>query len=104
MRGRHGSTLQARRGVLEGFRSRKAHLQPSSDPPSARAEAFGRAFGDLMKRRGPATAGSADPIGLELERLIAEHGVEPAVAEYVRHVVREGFDAAFDAMDPRDAR
>jgi hypothetical protein len=60
-----------------------------------------------MKRRGAAGASSASgaiSVSDELERLIAEHGVEEPVAEYVRHVVREGFDAAFDAMDPRDAR
>lgn len=84
-------------------RSRKAPLQPSHDPTSARAEAFGRAFGDLMQRCAPAGAGSG-AIGQELERLIVEHGVDPTVAEYVRHVVREGFDAAFDAMDPPGPR
>ena len=57
-----------------------------------------------MKRRGAAGSSSGIFIADELERLIAEHGVEEPVAEYVRHVVREGFDAAFDAMDPRDAR
>lgn len=56
-----------------------------------------------MKRRGATASSSGISIVDELERLIAEHGVEEPVAEYVRHVVREGFDAAFDAMDPRDA-
>jgi hypothetical protein len=57
-----------------------------------------------MKRRGATGTSSGISIVDELERLIAEHGVEEPVAEYVRHVVREGFDAAFDAMDPKDAR
>jgi len=57
-----------------------------------------------MKQRGATGSSSGISIVDELERLIAEHGVEEPVAEYVRHVVREGFDAAFDAMDPKDAR
>ena len=57
-----------------------------------------------MQRRGGAAAASGLSISEELERLIVEHRVEEPVAEYVRHVVREGFDAAFDAMDPRDER
>ena len=36
----------------------------------------------------------------EMEDLIVEHQVTGVVAEYVRHVVREGFDVAFDLMDP----
>jgi hypothetical protein len=36
----------------------------------------------------------------ETEDLIVEHQVTGAVAEYVRHVVREGYDVAFDLMDP----
>lgn len=57
-----------------------------------------------MKRRGRAPEPGAGTFAQELERLIAEHRVEEPVAEYVRHVVREGFDAAFDVMDPSDAQ
>jgi hypothetical protein len=59
-----------------------------------------------MKRRSARVAGDGREGGgdaalaLELEVHIRDHGVEPTVAEYVRHVVREGFDAAFDSMDP----
>lgn len=56
-----------------------------------------------MKRRASAPGEGSASVAGELERLIAEHRVEEPVAEYVRHVVREGFDAAFDAMDPRHA-
>jgi hypothetical protein len=80
-------------------------------------EAFGRAFEGLMKRldrqcepllgrRYSGQPAIRQYIGLafatELEDLIARHGVHEAIAEYVRHVLREGFDVAFDLMDPTD--
>lgn len=82
------------------------------------AEAFGREFGELMKRldgqcgplldpgRGSAHAAIRLDLGRmfasELEDLIARHRVPEPIAEYVRHVVREGFHVAFDLMDPTD--
>ena len=35
-----------------------------------------------------------------LEQLIERHGVDGGVAAYARHVLRAGFDAPFDPMDP----
>jgi len=83
------------------------------------AEAFGRDFGSLMRRLEERHAarlseGDGEAARLqvrretaaafrdEVEKLIAGYGVTAPVAEYVRHVVREGFEAAFDAMDPTD--
>lgn len=44
----------------------------------------------------------AETFAGEVEDLIARHSVSDAVGEYVRHVVREGFDADFDQMDPTE--
>lgn len=82
-------------------------------------EAFGRDFGSLMRRLNEdyATRVTEDGDTLdrrsvrretgatfqrEVEALIARHRMSKEVAEYVRHVVREGFEVAFDAMDPTD--
>ena len=88
------------------------------DRMPGRAEAFGQGFAALMKRLNERCAVLATDPGVrsgpairreiaaafeqEVEDLIAAHGVAEPIAEYVRHVVREGFDAAFDLMDTTD--
>lgn len=81
------------------------------------SEAFGEEFRTLMHRIAAeyeALAGKqgdaerharlrrevADAFELETERLLSKHLVEIPVAQYVRHVVRKGFDSAYDPMDP----
>jgi len=71
-----------------------------------RAAAFGHAFGLIMERRWASANRIDEPapvdatLDADLERLIGEHDIEPALADYVRHVLRYGFDSAFDSMDP----
>jgi hypothetical protein len=97
---------------------REGLLEPDDDKTRDEAEAFGRDFGALMRRLNekyttrragdacPADAAKRREVAAEfqheLERLIARHGVNDTIAEYVRHVVREGFEADFDSMDPTD--
>jgi hypothetical protein len=93
-------------------------LEPDDDKIRDEAEAFGRDFGALMRRLNEKyttrRAGDTRPAGAarrrevaadfqhELERLITRHEVSDTIAEYVRHVVREGFEVDFDSMDPTD--
>jgi hypothetical protein len=89
---------------------------PSQTGPT---EAFGREFRALMirltEKYGSLAGATDDPDGQarlrsdvaaefaqEAEELIARHVVADDVAEYVRHVVREGFDVDYDPMDPTD--
>ena len=89
------------------------------DLESQGAEAFGRAFALLLRRLTDEVellATSTDDrawlecirheVALrfeqEVEQLIAGHLVAEAVAQYVRHVVREGFEADFDPLDPAE--
>jgi len=90
------------------------------DLDAERARAFGQAFALLMKRlarecesadlpsatqRGPELGRSqvAREVESEAEELIVRHHVPDAVAEYVRHVLRQGFEADFDPLDPTEA-
>jgi len=82
-----------------------------------RETAFGAEFRPLMSRiarRFQSRLGGTDPpqdqvlawrevaalFEPEAEALIAKHRLQGPFAEYVRHVVREGFDVDFDLMDP----
>ena len=89
-------------------------MEAANDPKTS-LEAFGRDLGALMRRlelqcgRLPDTQRPVEIrhyIGStfvpELEELIARHRPSEAIAEYARHVVREGFHVAFDQMDPTD--
>lgn len=73
------------------------------------SQAFGREFVVLMSRLSRDRAGyesAADPergFEAETEELIRRHAVPELVAEYVRHVVRLGFEADFDPLDPAQA-
>jgi hypothetical protein len=84
------------------------------------AGAFGEAFASLMTRLTGEFEGLAEMVAdrdelarirgvvalrfeHEAERLIARHRLPEGLAEYVRHVVREGFDVGFDPMDPSEA-
>jgi hypothetical protein len=68
--------------------------------------AFGQEFVFLMARlsRERASHGSAasavSEFEAQTEELIRRHAVPDLVAEYVRHVVRSGFEADFDPLDP----
>ena len=92
-------------------------VQSSSRVPGA--DAFGEAFAALMTRLTgeyetlARTAADRDELARirgvvavrfehEAERLIARHRLAEGLAEYVRHVVREGFDVDFDPMDPSE--
>lgn len=52
------------------------------------------------ERREVRRASAAAQFEREVENLIRRHSVDDSVAEYVRHVVRVGFEVAFDPMDP----
>lgn len=73
------------------------------------SEAFGRDFVFLMARlsreRGAyeSAAGAKNELEAEAEDLLRRHAVPSLVAEYVRHVVRLGFEADFDPLDPAHA-
>ncbi len=73
------------------------------------SEAFGRDFVFLMARlnqeRGAyeSAAGAKSELEAEAEELLRRHAVPSLVAEYVRHVVRLGFEADFDPLDPVQA-
>lgn len=84
-----------------------------------RTTAFGEAFVSLMSRLNEEytslTRATVDKTELErirwqvavrfaqeAEELLARHPMPASVAEYVRHVVREGFEADFDPMDPSE--
>ena len=60
--------------------------QPGGDSPKSRAAR--RAIGASFAR--------------EAENLLVKHDMAEPVAEYVRHVIRRGFDAEYDFMDPTD--
>jgi len=86
-------------------------VTPSGGPVSPGEHAFGREFDDLMRRRrAEVEAGSpidalSPALAADLEQLIRVHAVAAPLAQYVRHVLRCGFDSEFDAMDPpHDAR
>jgi hypothetical protein len=97
----------------------EAAVTAQPDLESQGAEAFGKAFALLMRRLTDEVellATSTDDrarlerirreVALrfeqEAEQLIAGHLVAETVAQYVRHVVREGFEADFDPMDPTE--
>jgi hypothetical protein len=73
------------------------------------SQAFGRDFVFLMARlnreRGSyeSAAGARNELEAEAEELLRRHAVPSLVAEYVRHVVRLGFEADFDPLDPAQA-
>ena len=68
--------------------------------------AFGQEFVFLMARLSRERAGNGSgasavsEFAAETEELIRRHAVPDLVAEYVRHVVRSGFEADFDPLDP----
>ena len=68
------------------------------------AEKYGSLAGETDDRDGQARLRSdiATEFAREAEELIATHVVADDVAEYVRHVVREGFEVDYDPMDPTD--
>jgi len=94
-------------------------METDPDLDAQRAEAFGRAFAPLMARLTREYESVAARMVLpgeleqvrrtvagdfqaEAEELIERHQVPGEVAEYVRHVVREGFEADFDPLDPTE--
>lgn len=97
----------------------EGHLETNAERIIDEAEAIGGDFGSLMRRLneelGARMAQDEARLGLESVRrqtaaaflreadeLIARHRLGETIAEYVRHVVREGFEVAFDSMDPTD--
>jgi hypothetical protein len=87
------------------------------DAEAQRAEAFGRGFVLLMARlsrehesqaAGATTRDELEQLRssvtaafvAELEELVRRYAVPEVVAVYVRHVVRQGFEADFDPLDP----
>lgn len=90
------STANATRHRLEAFARDFRSLMGRLDGVLAnRMDADGASSGRELARR--ATATTFQP---ELRQLVAQHAVGDALAEYARHVVREGFEVPFDAMDP----
>lgn len=95
-------------------------MQPEPGGEQERNDAFGREFGSLMARltasfdslvasiedaaeRERLRRRVATEFENEAEALMARHLVTGRVADYVRHVVREGFESDFDPMDPTEA-
>jgi predicted HD phosphohydrolase len=104
--------------MLGNHRRGARPLEQDDDRTRDEAAAFGRDFGSLMRRLNEKYAArrAGDPhhgdearrravaadFQRELEKLITRHQVSDTIAEYVRHVVREGFEVDFDSMDPTD--
>lgn len=95
-------------------------MQPDHRVEQERNDAFGREFGSLMARLTGSFDSLVDAVEDPVERerlrrrvatefeneaeaLMARHLVTGRVADYVRHVVREGFESDFDPMDPCEA-